>query len=396
MGAGHEQLQSIILAKKLGLYVISIDKNKKCIGKNFSDKFYNISVKETKKILELSKKNKIKSIIAPCSDLALKNLNLIKGKLKINNFSKNLLNICTNKFHMKKFFHNNNLKTSKYFIFDDYSKFKKKIKKLNLPCVIKPLDSFGQKGVIKIENLKNIKKIINKSKRYTLEDKLICEEFVSGKEINVVILVEKSKIKILSLSERKTYANSKGFGIAYAHKYPADIKKIVSKKILRNVSKCVKKLGLTNGVLYPQIIIDKKEQINFIEIAARLPGGCMPELALLASGYDIRLFEILNSFGIKDKIQISKIGRRKKKIYIKFFTKKEIKNLKMMNLIKSKLMKDKNVHSINYQKIKKIPEVKNSSSRFLSVIFTSNMNKKKNVDIEKNSNYKIKKIGIEI
>ena len=50
---------------------------------------------------------------------------------------------------------------------------------------------------------KNIKKIINKSKKYTLEDKLICEEFVSGKEINVVILVEKSKIKILSLSEEK-------------------------------------------------------------------------------------------------------------------------------------------------------------------------------------------------
>ena len=64
--------------------------------------------------------------------------------------------------------------------------------------------------------------------------------------------------------------------------------------------------------MYPQIIIDKKEQINFIEIAARLPGGSMPELALLASGHDIRLFEILNSFNIKDKIKISKIGRRKK------------------------------------------------------------------------------------
>ena len=230
MGAGHEQLQSILLAKKLDLYVISVDKDKKCVGKNFSDKFYNISVTETKKILELSKKNKTKSIIAPCSDLALKNLNLIKSKLKINNFSKNLLNNCTNKFHMKRFFYNNNLKTSKYFVFDNYSKFKKKIKTLNLPCVIKPIDSFGQKGVNKIENFKNIKKIITKSKKHTQEDKLICEEFVSGKEINVVVLVEKSKIKILSLSERKTYPNSEGFGVAYAHKYPADIKKIVSKK----------------------------------------------------------------------------------------------------------------------------------------------------------------------
>ena len=122
----------------------------------------------------------------------------------------------------------------------------------------------------------------------------------------------------------------------------------------------------------------------------------MPELSLLASGHDIRLFEILNSFDIKDKIKICKIGRKKKIVYVKFFTKNEIKNLKMMNLIKSKLIKDKNVHSINYQKIKKIPKLQNSSSRFLSVIFTSNMNKKKNIDFEKKSNYKIKKFGIKI
>ena len=33
LGAGHEQVPSIKLAKKLGLYVISIDKNNKCEGK---------------------------------------------------------------------------------------------------------------------------------------------------------------------------------------------------------------------------------------------------------------------------------------------------------------------------------------------------------------------------
>ena len=78
----------------------------------------------------------------------------------------------------------------------------------------------------------------------------------------------------------------------------------------------------------------------------------------------------------KIKLKFVKL-EEKKIVYVKFFTKNEIKNLKMMNLIKSKLIKDKNVHSINYQKIKKIPKLQNSSSRFLSVIFTSNMNKKK-------------------
>ena len=81
---------------------------------------------------------------------------------------------------MKRFFYNNNLKTSKYFVFDNYSKFKKKIKTLNLPCVIKPIDSFGQKGVNKIENFKNIKKLLlnqkNILKKTNLFVKNLCLE----------------------------------------------------------------------------------------------------------------------------------------------------------------------------------------------------------------------------
>jgi phosphoribosylamine-glycine ligase len=386
LGAGHEQLPSIKLAKKLGLYVISVDKNKKCEGKFQSDEFANMSVKEKNKILKLIKKNQIKSIIAPCSDLAMKELNIIKRKLNHNNLSANLVNICTNKFHMKKFFNRNKLNTSKYFTFDNYFDFKKKIKKLNLPCVIKPLSSFGQKGVNKIENLKSIKKIIIKSKKYALNEKLICEEFIAGKEINIVVLIENSKIKILSLSERKTYAMIKGFGIAYAHRYPAEIKKIISNNIIKNVIKCIKKLKIRNGVLYPQIIIDKDENLYFIEIAARLPGGCMPELSLLASGYDIRLFEILHSLNIRNKLQLSKVGKRKKFVYVRFFTKKEIKNFKMLNLIKSKLTKMRDLYSITCPNIKKIPPLKDSSSRFISAIFATKYFNKKNIDYEKNFN----------
>ncbi len=392
LGAGHEQVPSIKLAKKLGLYVISIDKNKKCEGKFYSDEFVNMSIKETNKILKLIKKKQINSCVAPCSDLAMKKLNIIKHKLNHNHLSPNLVNICTNKFHMKKFFNRNKLNTTKYFTFDNYYDFARKIKKLNLPCVIKPLNSFGQKGVNKIENLKNIKRTIIKSKKYASNEKLICEEFVDGKEINIVILIENSKIKILSLSERKTYPNMKGFGIAYAHRYPAEIKKIVSKNIIKNVTKCAKKLKIRNGVLYPQIIIDKNKNLYFIELAARLPGGCMPELSLLASGYDIRLFEILNSLSIKNKLKMSKVGKKTKFIYVRFFTKKEIKNLKMLNLIKSKLSKMRNVYSVNYPNIKKIPPLKNSSSRFISVIFASKYFNKKNIDFEKNLNNIVNKI----
>ena len=120
----------------------------------------------------------------------------------------------------------------------------------------------------------------------------------------------------------------------------------------------------------------------------------MSEVSLLASGYDIRLFEILHSFDIKNKFHLSNIGKRKKFVYVRFFTKKEIKNLNMINQIKSKLINKKSVYSVNYPDIKKIPSLKNSSSRFISIIFASNNFNKKNVDFEINSNNIIKGLSL--
>mgnify|MGYP006195001565 FL=1 len=68
----------------------------------------------------------------------------------------------------------------------------------------------------------------------------------------------------------------------------------------------------------------------------------------------------------------------------------------MIKQIKSKLINKKSVYSVNYPDIKKIPSLKNSSSRFISIIFASNNFNKKNVDFEINSNNIIKKIGIKI
>ena len=148
-------------------------------------------------------------------------------------------------------------------------------------------------------------------------------------------MVENYNIKILCLSERLTYKNGNGFGIAFAHQYPIRFSDNIKRQIKKEALDCIKKLKIKNGIVYPQIKIDSNQKIFFIEIAARLPGGKMPEVALLASGYDIRKFEILNAFGIKNKIQKSRSKiKKKKQIYVRFFTRREIKSYKTINIKK--------------------------------------------------------------
>ena len=71
LGGGKEQLPAILEAKKFGYEVVCVDKDKNCIGKKYSDFFYQISIKQTKRIEGIFKQHKIKGIASICSDIAV-------------------------------------------------------------------------------------------------------------------------------------------------------------------------------------------------------------------------------------------------------------------------------------------------------------------------------------
>ena len=125
LGTGKEQLPSIEISKKLGLYSLGIDKNKSSDGREIVDEFYNFSIKKIKKINNLIFKRKIHNVIGPCSDIGLKKINKIKNVPKFIKLNQKLMNLCTNKFEMKKFFKENNFNYSNYFLFKNYKDFKK-------------------------------------------------------------------------------------------------------------------------------------------------------------------------------------------------------------------------------------------------------------------------------
>ena len=134
----------------------------------------------------------------------------------------------------KKLFIKNKIKTPKFFTYSyDETKLnliKKIIKKLNFPVVVKPLNE-GSSVNVYISGKKNLGKIINKLKNYK---KILIEEFIAGREIQVAIMGNKKLGAIELRPKRKFYDyqakyNSKA---KTKHIIPVDLPKFKLKKLM--------------------------------------------------------------------------------------------------------------------------------------------------------------------
>tara|TARA_B100000900_G_C20542990_1_gene701315 strand:- start:1189 stop:1530 length:342 start_codon:yes stop_codon:yes gene_type:complete len=105
---------------------------------------------------------------------------------------------------------------------------------------------------------------------------------------------------------------------------------------------------------------------------------------MLASGIDPVKFQILTAMQEKNIFAKIKNIPQKKSIYVKFFTKKDFKiisDINFKNIQKAKLKKG--IYKISFNKINKIPSVKDSSSRFGALISYGKNIKESKLNAEK-------------
>lgn len=373
LGGGIEQLDAIKMCKKLNVSTIVCDKNNRAPGRKYADKFYNFSIKDLKNNLNIAKKHKVDGIFTLCSEYAVPTVAKIASKLNLRSITPKTAKLATNKIYMKRKLKINNIKTPEFKTIKNKHDYLKFIKNKNFPFVLKPSDSSGQQGIKLIKSDKGIVKKINSVKKISSDKKVLIEKFYNGYELNIVALVESKKVSFLSISHRKTCSEN-NFGIATEHLFPSKLNKIEIQKLKKLCIKSINAIGLTDGVAYPQVILTNDNKFYLIEIAARIPGGYMREMSLMASGIDPIEFMIYNSLGYKNCILKCANKKKRKSVYIKFFTKLDFKDFKYIKKINGlmRAKKSKGIYNIFFKKIKQIPKLTSSHARFGAVLAYGN------------------------
>ena len=178
---------------------------------------------------------------------------------------------CTNKYEMRKAFQENSVPSPAFRKFSELDSFcDKVVNKIGFPCVIKPVDSMGARGVVKINNLEDLIKAFSSSIEYSRSREVIIEEYMQGPEYSIDSIFIDGKLKFISIADRHIYFSP--YFVELGHTVPANISLSQKAELIEVFVKAVKALGIVNGQAKGDIKITP-HGVKIGEIAARMSGS---------------------------------------------------------------------------------------------------------------------------
>src|SRR5207302_4008041 len=156
---------------------------------------------------------------------------------------------------------------------------------VGFPAVLKPADSGGQRGVFRVESLDDVDAHLHEALVASPTGEAILEEYVEGTEMNGIVVARDGETILVTLSDRLRPPGI-GFGVGWIHVYPTTIFGDVLAEAERVAAHATRALVLRDGIAFPQLLVTD-DGVLVIEVAARIPGGQMADLARHAVGVDL-------------------------------------------------------------------------------------------------------------
>jgi len=309
LGTNETQADIISYLKETGWEVHACGYKRIGAGCDLAHFFHLVNTTDIEAVKTLAKKIKADIVYSVSSDTNIKSATKVSEEIGLPVIlGSDIIDLFHYKEELRQFLNRNNISVVAY---KKVSSIKEIDQWNNFPCVVKPSDSQGQRGVQLIYREADLKKAVQLALNQSKSSKVIIEEFLDGPELSTNMVIQSGKIVINEFSDRLVFDNNH-FGLPKGHSIPV---KSVSKENLEEAiqmtENLVKKLALNNAILYIQMKITKTGA-KIIEIAPRLDGCHIWRLIKYAKGYDIREYTINCLLGNEIKHNIKSVNQKDK------------------------------------------------------------------------------------
>lgn len=285
IGASLLQLPAIIKAKEKGYYVIVADYNPNAIGRKYADEFHCVSTIDVDGIVQLAEQVDPDGIMTLATDLPMRSVAAATTKLGLPGISYDTAIKATDKGEMIKAFEKHKVEHPWYYIVNDEAEFSSIVPHILYPCVIKPTDNAGNRGVCYISNREELIKEYSYSRNNSHSGHVIIEEYMEGDEVSVEIIVHKGKVHILAITDKSTLGKPYFVEIGHAEQSQKTPKVVAAIKDL--AIRAVKSVGIDNSPAHVEIMVTK-DGPKMVELGSRMGGGCITtHLVPLCTGIDM-------------------------------------------------------------------------------------------------------------
>lgn len=281
LGGSAQQVPAIVAAKEMGYYTVLIDYLPDNPGQHVADKWYQESTTDVEAVYRIAKDEGVSGILPYASDPAALPAAIVCERIGLPTNPARSVEILGVKHKFRDFLAENGFSCPGKFIFSPstpLSEILGQTKKLSFPIVIKPTDSSGSKGVTFLNDTKGIAKAVAHADHYSRNKILIAEEYIGRGFPDVIggdIFVEEGRITLFG--DMACLRDDAGKSlIPIGEKKPNGLSILQTSNLHSELQRLVDALGLRSGELNIEVLIDKDDNIHFLEVGPRAGGNMIP------------------------------------------------------------------------------------------------------------------------
>lgn len=284
LGASILQLPAIEKAVEMGMKVVALDMNPNAVGFGVSGVIKEvISTIDVPAAIEVAKKHNIDGVMTLATDMPMRTVAAVAKECGLVGISEETAIKATDKSVMREALKAGGVPVPKFFKVTNIEEFTSAVGSIEGPFMVKPADSSGSRGIIKVEDRTDLESAYEYTKQFSRNGIVVVEECMVGPEVSVETLAIDGEVHVIQITDKIT-TGAPHF-VEMGHTQPTrlgcadEIKKVA---IAAN-----KTVGIENGPSHTEIIVTNVGP-KIVEIGARLGGDCITtHLVPLSTGVNM-------------------------------------------------------------------------------------------------------------
>lgn len=318
VGAGRHQRRAIVRARELGLRVVAVDRNAEAPGLAEADAAEVVDFADVDAVTEVARARAVDGALTVSADRAVPVVAAVAERLGLPGIGIQTAQLMTHKVAMRRRLAEAGVPQPRFAAVRTLQESRAALETVGLPAVLKPADSGGQRGVFLLESADDLDAHLHVALAESPSREAIIESFHEGLELNGLVLARGGHVAPLTLSDRLRPPGI-GFGVGWIHVYPATIYGDTLAEAERVAVHAVHALGLADGVAFPQLLVGADGVVRVVEVAARIPGGQMADLARHAIGIDLVEVALRQALGVEVPDELA-LPRYRQPLAVRFLT----------------------------------------------------------------------------
>lgn len=275
LGGGTMQLPAICAARSMGLEVHVADGNVRCAAVELDVTFHHVDLRATDALVALGRRLRLAGVFTAGTDFSFAVARVAEA-CSLPGIPVDVARGATDKVVMRERLRDGGVPVPRFVSIDDAADGGQIAEVVGFPCVAKPADSMGARGVSLIGDAGELEVAVRVARDASPTGRALVESLIDGREYSVDALVIDGEPVIFPIADR--HIHFAPYFVELGHTIPADITEPERMEIERVFTAAIAALGITRGAAKGDIFLSRGiDGTNGVvgEIAARLSGGYM-------------------------------------------------------------------------------------------------------------------------